>query len=126
MAEVGEARQHNERLAVDDGEAERLAGLERDAMDEDVAQLRHDAVGEITGTLRRAAGKHDHVAGRERRTHGAFERRLIVGKRAEGNRFPTRFRDRGRDDRTVAVVNPSRGECTTRRHQLVAGRKHRH
>jgi hypothetical protein len=43
----GKARQHSDGLASDDGEAERLSRLERDAMDENVAQFRDDAVGEI-------------------------------------------------------------------------------
>ena len=90
-------------------------------MDENVAQFRDDAVGEIARTLRRAAGEYDHVASRERRAHATLERRLIVGKCAKGNRLPTRFRDRGCDDRTIAVINPPRGERATRRHQLVAG-----
>src|SRR6516162_8057999 len=86
----GKARQHGDGLATDDGEAERLSRLERDAMDENVAQFRDDAVGEIARTLRRAAGEYDHVASRERRAHATLERGLIVGECAEGNRRPTR------------------------------------
>ena len=54
----GKSRQHRERFAVDHGKAKRFAGLERDAMNENVAELRDDAVGEIARTLRRAAGEH--------------------------------------------------------------------
>ncbi len=63
------SRQHRERLAVDHGEAKRLARLERNAMDQDAgrAQLRDDAVREIARALRGAAGEHHHVAGRRAR-----------------------------------------------------------
>ena len=62
------SRQHRQRLAVDHRQAKRLAGLERDAMDENagLAELRHDAVREIARALRGAAGEHHHVAGFER------------------------------------------------------------
>src|SRR5262249_25522096 len=39
------SRQYGERLPFGDGEAKRLTGLERHAMDENLAQLRNDAMG---------------------------------------------------------------------------------
>ena len=74
------------------------------------AQLRHRAVGQIARALGRPAGEHDHVADRERAAHGTLERRLVVGNGAEGNRLAAGFRDRGRDDGAVAVVDLCRGE----------------
>src|ERR1700716_3002205 len=108
------------------GATDRLARLERDAMDENLSELRHDAVREIARALRGAAREHDDVADLERRAHGKFERHLIVGKGAEGNRFAARFHNRRGDDGAVAVVDPCRRERATRRHQFVAGREHRH
>ncbi len=105
------SRQHRERLAVHDREAERLAGLERDAMHHDAgrAELRDDAMGEIARALRGAAREHDHVAGAKRGAHRKLERDLVVRKRAERHRLAARFRDRGRDDRAVAVVELAPG-----------------
>ena len=87
------ARQHHQRLVADDREAERLAGFERHAVHQDAgrAEPRHDAMRQIAGAFRRAAGEHHHVAGLERRAHGEFERGLVVGKRAERHRLAAGF-----------------------------------
>ena len=67
IAEVGKAGQHHDRLVADDAEAERLAGLERDAVHQDagLAEPRDDGVRQIAGAFRGAAGEHHHVACRQ-------------------------------------------------------------
>ena len=96
-------------------------------MNEDArgAEPCHHAVREIAGPFRCAAGKDSHVAGCERTAHGKLERALVVGEGTEGNRFAACFRDRRREDRTIAVVDLCRAERSSRCHQLVAGREHR-
>ena len=118
------SRQYDDRLAIHDGEAERLARLECNAMDENIAELGDDAMRQIARALRRAAGEHDQIARCERAANGTFQGRLIVRERAEGHRFPTSFRDRSRDDSPVAVVDPCGAERVSRRRKLVAGREH--
>ena len=72
------------------------------------AEPRHDAMRQIAGALRGAAGKHHHVAGFERRAHRQFERDLFVGERAERHRLAAGFDDRGGDDGAVAVIDAGR------------------
>ena len=52
-----------------------------------------------------------HVAGVERGAHRALERDLIVRKRAERHRLAAGFRDRGRHDGAVAVVDLRAGRA---------------
>ena len=107
------SRQHRDRLAVDDREAERLAGLERDAVHED-AGLRRAAtrsrcerspapfeVPPDSTTMSQAASA--------RRTR-LFERGVVVREGAERHRLAAGFGDRGGDDRAVAVVDAGRAE----------------
>ena len=49
----GEARQHRNRLAFDDGETERLARLKRDAMDKNprIAKPCDDLMGKVAGAF---------------------------------------------------------------------------
>ena len=84
------ARQHHHRLAVDDRETERLAGLQRHAMHQDagLAQPRHHAVRQIAGALRGAARQHHHVALRQRIAHRLFERASSSGKAPNGTGSP--------------------------------------
>jgi hypothetical protein len=69
-------------------------------MDQDTghAEPRHDAMGQIAGALRGAAGKHHHVARPERRAHRQFERDVLVGERTERHRLAAGFDNRGGDD----------------------------
>ena len=60
------------------------------------------------------------------RAHRLLERGLVVGKGAERHRLAAGFRDRRGDDGAVAVVDAAPAERLARRHQLVAGREHRH
>ncbi len=102
-----ESRQHRDRLAVDDREAQRLAGLERHAMDQHArrSQPRQDAIGQIARALGGAAGQHHHIARGERVAHRGFEHVLVVGKGAHGHGFAAGLGDRGGDDRAVAVID---------------------
>ena len=60
------------------------------------------------------------------RAHRALERGLVVREGAERHRLAAGFRDRGRDDRAVAVVDRRRAAARSPgAHQLVAGREHR-
>ena len=111
------SRQHRDRLAVGDGEAERLAGLQRHAMHQDagLAELRHHAVREIAGALRGAAGQHHHVAFGERAAHRLLELCGVVGKRAVRHRLAAGLGDGGGDEsrrwnrrrRRAAALSPS-------------------
>ena len=93
IAEVGNPGSTTMGLPSRDREAERLAGLERDAMHEHAgrAEPRHDAMREIARALRGAAREHDHVAIAQRVAHGGFERGLIVRKCAERHRLAARL-----------------------------------
>ena len=77
------ARQHDDRLAVHDGEAQRLAGFERNAMHQDagLAEPRDDAVREIARAFRGAAGEHHHVVLGERLAHRLVERDFVIAAR---------------------------------------------
>ena len=111
------SRQHRDRLAVGDREAERLAGLERHAMHQDagLAELRHDAMREIARALRGAARQHHHVAFGERAAHRLLElrrRRRGTRRRAPARRRPRRWRRPGsrrwnHRRRRAASVSPS-------------------
>ena len=93
-------------------------------MDENVAELRDNAMGEVARTFGRAAGKHHHVAARKGGAHGAFERRLVIGEGAERHRLAARLGHGGGDDRAVAVVDAGRRQWRAGRDELVAGREH--
>ena len=102
-----EAGQDDDGLALSLGEAEGLAGLERDAVDEDtrLAQAGEDAVGHVARPLRRPSRQDDDVALRKRRADGAFESGLIVRDDAEGHGFAAILGDRSGDDGAVRIVN---------------------
>ena len=119
------SRQDHHRLAVADGETQRLARLQRDAVRNDagLAEPRDDAMGDVARALRRAAGEHQHVALDKRVAHRGFKRGFIVGDRTEETRLAAIFRDRGGDDRTVGVVDRSRPQRHAGLHQFVAGRE---
>src|SRR5262249_24417472 len=95
------SRQYDDRLAIHGGEAERLARLECDAMDENIPELRDDAMRQIARALRRAAGEHDQMARCEPAANRTCQGRLIVRERAEGHRFPTAQTHRHWRDRTA-------------------------
>ena len=113
-------------LAVADRKTQRLARLQRHAMGDDAgfSQPRDDAVGDVARALRGAAGKHQHVALRERRAHRGFEQHLIVRGRAKKGGLAAIFVDRGRDDRAVGVVDRGRAKRLTRLNQFVSRRNH--
>ena len=121
------SRQHRQRLAVEHGEAERLAGLERDAVHDDagLAQPRHHAVRKIARAFRGAAREHHHVAGRRARCASqarASSRRPGTRRTGPARRPPPRPRPR-RSRRCCRRPRPACSGCA-RRHQLVAGREH--
>ena len=101
------ARQHGDRLAVGDREAERLAGFQRHAMHENagLAELRHDAMREIARALRRAARQHHHVAVGERAAHRLLQLGRVVGKCAERHRLAAGLGDGGGEDRAVGIID---------------------
>ena len=113
-------------LALSLGEAEGLAGLERDAVDEDtrLAQAGEDAVGHVARPLRRPSRQDDDVALRKRRADGAFESGLIVRDDAEGHGFAAILGDRSGDDGAVRIVNAGCRQGLARWRQLVAGGEH--
>ena len=121
------ARQHDQRLVADHREAQRLAGFERHAVNENAGRTepRHDAMRQIARAFRRAAGEHHDVARFERVAHGRFERGLFVRKRAERDRLAAGFDDRRGEDGAVAVIDAAGPERPARLDQLVAGREHR-
>ena len=120
------ARQHRERLAVEHGEAKRLAGFQRDAVHDDAgrAQPRHHAVREIARPFRGAAAEQHQIAGLHRGAYSEFKSGFIVGERTEDDRFAARLGDRRRDDRAVAVKDLGGPQHAARRDQFVAGREH--
>ena len=69
---------------------------------------RDDAMGEIAGTFRGAAGQHQHVAVAERIAHGGFEQRLIIGDGADETCVAAVLGDRRGDDGAVGIVDRSR------------------
>ena len=90
------------------------------------AQLCDDAMGEIAGAFRGAAGEHDHVALGERIAHRALKRRFTIRESTESDRLAAGFRDCRRDNRAIAVVDSRRRERGARWGQLIPSRKHRH
>ncbi|GJE44265.1 hypothetical protein AEGHOMDF_3453 [Methylobacterium soli] len=123
-----EARQHHDRLALRHREAEGLAGLERDAVDQDpgFAEARQDAVRDIARALRGAPRQHDEVAGREALADRRLEGRLVVRHDAARQSRAAILDDGGGHDRPVRIVDRAGPQGLARRHQLVAGRQHRH
>ena len=121
-----EARQDHHRLAVADREAERLSGLQGDAVGDDPgrAEAGDEPVRQIARALRGAAGEDDHVAVGEGAPDRGVERRLLVGTSAVEHRLAAVLGDRGAYDRAVAVVDRRRTERQARRDELVAGREH--
>ena len=105
-----EAGQHHDRFVADDAETERLARLERDAVHQYAgrAELRYDRVRQIAGALRGAAREHHHVAFRQRRAHGFFQHRGVIGISAQRQRLAAGFRYRCCDDSAIAVVDAGR------------------
>ncbi len=124
----GKPGQHGDRLAADHRQAERLARLQGDPVDDHAraAEPGHDAVRQVAGALGGATTEHDHVAGRKRVAHHRLEPRLVVRERAEPHRFAACLDDCGSKDRAVAVVDRARPQRLTRLHQLVTGRENRH
>jgi hypothetical protein len=121
------ARQDDDRLAVADGEADRLAGLERDAVRDDprIAEPARDAIREISCALRRPTRKqHDVVLERARQRCG--EGRFLVADDTELHRLAAELGDRRADDRGVRVVDRAERQRRSRRDDLVAGRQDRH
>ena len=121
-----ETGQHHDRLFVRDREAERLAGFERDAMHENAgrAELRDDAVRDVTGPFRGATAQDHHVAFGQGAAHRGFEDFFVVGKRAERDGEAAGLGDGGGHDRAVAVVDTGRFQLLPGLHQFVPGREH--
>ena len=126
MAEVGKSRQHDKRLVTNNREAKRLAGLERHAMHENagLAETRHDTMRQVARALRRAARKHDHVAGIERAAHGKFKCGLFVGKGAKRHRLAASLDNGSGDDGAVAVIDTARTKRPAGLDEFISGRKH--
>ena len=84
------ARQHGERLAVDHREAERLAGLERDAMHEDagLAELRHDRGARDRPRPSRCRPRAPPCRSFERRAHRSSSAASSSGKAPNGTGSP--------------------------------------
>jgi hypothetical protein len=116
------SRQDDHRLAVAHRKAQRLAGLERNAMGDDagLAEPADDAMRHVARALRGAAREHQHVAAGERGTHRGLELRLIVGHGAEKLCLAAILRNRRGDDRAVGVVDRSRAQWLAGLHQFVA------
>ena len=89
------------------------------------AQFRDDAMRQVAGAFRGAAGQHHHVAFGKRLAHRFFQRRLVVGKGTHGDRLAASFGDRGGNDGAIAVIDAGGAQRLAWRHQLVAGGKHR-
>ena len=118
IAEVGKPGSTTIGLSPTTREAQRLAGLERDAMHQNAgrAEPRHDRVRQIAGAFRGAAGQHDHVAcarARRARPFPAPPRRRERRRTRTGS--PPASRHRGGDDRAVAVVDAGRRQRLARR-----------
>lgn len=120
------AWQDHDRLAVAHRKAERLAGLERNAMRDDagLAEPADDAMGQIARTFRRAAGEHQHVGIRQRLAHGSLELGFIVWNGAEENRLAAVLIDCGCDDGAIGVVDRGRPKCLSGLHQFITGGDH--
>ena len=95
------------------------------AMMPGLSEPRDDAMRDVAGALRGAAGQHQHVAGFERLAHRGFEFFLVIGDGAEKHRLAAVLADRRGDDGAVGVVDRGRAQRLSRLHQFVAGGDHR-
>ena len=127
IAEVGKPGSTASGLPSTTARHKRLAGLERDAVDEDAgrAELRHDA--RATGRPRpsrcRPTARTMSQASSAARI-ASSSATSSSGKAPNGTGSPPASVDRGGDDGAVAVVDPRRAERPAGRHQFVAGRQH--
>ncbi len=121
------SRQHDQRLVADHRQAQRLAGFERHAVNQNAGRTkpRDDAMRQVAGAFRGAAGEHHDVAGLRALAHSGFERDVFVRKRAERHWFAASLDDGGRKDGAVAVIDAAGAQRVARLDQFVAGRQHR-
>ena len=106
-----EARQHRDRLAVGDREAERLAGLERHAMHQDAGLAELATRPGARGRRRPSRCRPRAPPCRIRRARGAprrSQRRRVVREGAERHRLAAGFGDGGGEDRAVEIVDAAR------------------
>nr|WP_252374346.1 hypothetical protein [Hydrogenophaga sp. 2FB] len=115
------AGQDDHGLAVGDGQAHRLAGLERHAVRDDarIAEGAHHTVGKIALTFGRAARKNDRVV-RQSLGQRARQRGLVVRDDAQVHGHTAQLFDGGADDRRVGVVHGADGQGFAGRDDLIA------
>ena len=108
------ARQHDHRFSSRDGETDRLAGFQRNAVHDDpgFAEPRQDAVRDIARAFRRAARHDDEIGLGDGACDSVGENRLIVAHDAEQDRLAAVLAHRGRGNRGIGIVDcarPKRG-----------------
>ncbi len=83
-------RQNDDRLAAGDSQAQRLARLQRDPVDDDagIVKAGNRAIAQIARALRGATGKDNHVAGCEPLIDQPGQHRFVVGSDAERQGMP--------------------------------------
>ena len=120
------ARQHDHGLGADDRQAERLAGLQRDAMHEDagLAEARDRPVRDVARAFGGAARQDDEIGLLERLAQRQLQRRLVVRHDPERDGLAAQLLNGGRDRGGVAVVHRARANRSARRDDLVAGGEH--
>ena len=105
------ARQHDDGLGADDRQAERLAGLQRDAMHENarLAQARDHPVRDVARTFGGAARQDDEIGLLERLAQRQLQRRLVVWHDAERHRLAAQLLERPPRSRRRCCRTPRPG-----------------
>ncbi len=122
-----ESREEDDGLAPADREAERLAGLQIHAVDDEPrrSQSGHHVGDEVSASLARASREHDDVGGGEGALEDRPDRGGVVVDALHGEGHAPRLAHGVGEDRPVRVVDEPRAKRDAGSSQLASGRDDR-
>ena len=120
------ARQPDQGLVSGPPQDRGLAGLDGNAVQQELSERFDDAAGRVLHTGAAAAGEDHRVTAFQRITHGIMQQGFIIRDDPVRYRLRPKFTQQRREHRHVHVPHLAGARCLGGRHELVPGGENAH